>query len=140
MAPALRRHLQELPWVGDGLSLTQRLALQSLVSEPRTISEMFSDLQVHTEPLPFLGDLMFLAVLRGLEAAGAVRTDAATAEQKWPSRVLHLTDAGEALLAGRLDWMTLEAQERWVGGVRIVPGLACWRWDRALDRPVWTSY
>jgi len=128
MAPALHRHLRELPWVGDGLSLTQRLALQSLASGPLTVSDMFSDLQLRTEPLPFLGDLMFWAVLRGLEAA-ALRTDAATADQPWPKRVLSLTEAGEALLAGDADWLDLSTAERWVGGVRIVPGDTAWRWD-----------
>lgn len=137
MAGALHRHLRELPWVGDGLSLTQRLALQAVQHGPRTIAQMFSELQLRTEPLPFLGDMMFWAVLRGLEAAGALRTDPATAEERWPKHAMALTSAGEALLAGRAEWLAMTGTERWVGGVRIVPGQQCWRWDGDHRRPAW---
>ncbi|HWE78940.1 MAG TPA: hypothetical protein VG270_10505, partial [Pseudolabrys sp.] len=54
----LTRHLQELPWTADGLSLTQRLALQALRAGPQTVSALFRATQLDSEPLPFLGDLM----------------------------------------------------------------------------------
>jgi len=132
MARAVQRHLQELPWVGDGLSLTQRLALQSLRDGPRTLAQMFSTLQLGTEPLPFLGDTMFRAIMRELEAAGAVRLEADDA--RWPKRLMSLTPLAQALLAGGADWLAIAQAERWVGGVRIVPGRPCWRWDG--QRPV----
>jgi hypothetical protein len=132
MARAVQRHLQELPWVADGLSLTQRLALQSLRDGRRTFAQMFSTLQLRTEPLPFLGDTMFRAIMSELEAAGAVRLEADDA--RWPKRVLSLTPLGQALLAGDADWLAMTKAERWVGGVRIMPGRPCWRWDG--ERPV----
>jgi hypothetical protein len=137
MAGALHRHLQELPWVGDGLSLTQCLALRALRLGLRTISQMFSELQLPTEPLPFLGDTMFWAVLRGLETVGALRTDPGTAEERWPKQAMALTSAGEALLDGRADLLAMSSDEIWVRGVRIVPGQPCWRWDGDRHRPAW---
>jgi hypothetical protein len=56
MAPALRRHLQELPWTRDGLSLTQHLALEGLKRGPQRGSELFRAMSLELEPLPFLGD------------------------------------------------------------------------------------
>uniref|UniRef100_UPI0013568323 DUF1835 domain-containing protein n=1 Tax=Roseomonas sp. 18066 TaxID=2681412 RepID=UPI0013568323 len=63
---ALRRHCQELPWVGDGLGLTQRLVLQILAEGARSWAEVYAVLMREREPLPWLSDLMFLEVARGL--------------------------------------------------------------------------
>jgi hypothetical protein len=136
MAAALRRHLRELPWVGDGLSLTQRLTLRTLGDGGQTVAQMFTALQLRTDPLPFLGDLMFRAILRGLTAGGAVRTEPGTDDTPWPQRPMALAPTGERLLAGETDWLDLATTERWVGGVRIEPGRPGWRWNGAADRPV----
>ena len=137
MAAALWRHLQELPWTGDGLSLTQRLALQALRDGPRTVSQLFRVTQLEIEPLPFMGDLMFWAVLREMASVASppVMIDAATADRRWPDRVLSLTPIGERLLAGTLDWLGLDPPERWLGGIRIAPGAPAWRWDEATATP-----
>ena len=50
---ALRRHLQELPWSTDGLSLLERRVLQSLQSGPLPFAKLFR--AVAEEPA-FLGD------------------------------------------------------------------------------------
>ena len=138
MAAALRRHLQELPWTGDGLSLTQRLALLGLRDGPRTAGEIFTKLHVVTEPLPFLGDLMFWAVLRELIALAdaPVAVDAADVDLPWHRRRLALTAAGQAILAGRLDLLALAPPVRWLGGVRLDPATPCWRWDPDRVAPV----
>jgi hypothetical protein len=60
LARAMRRHCQEFPWTNDGLSLTERLILQLLDDRPRRIGEVFRDLQLEREPLPWLGDLMLV--------------------------------------------------------------------------------
>lgn len=138
MAVALRRHLQELPWTGDGLSLTQRLALLELRDGPRMAGEIFDKLNIVTEPLPFLGDLMFRAVLRDLlsMADAPVIANAADADLPWHRYRLALTVAGHAILAGRLDFLALAPPVRWLGGVRLDPTIPCWRWDAARTAPV----
>ncbi|HEX2888139.1 DUF1835 domain-containing protein [Vineibacter terrae] len=137
MAGALTRHLQELPGTQDGLSLTQRLILAQLQDGPGTVSALFRATQAR-EPLPFLGDLMFRAVLRDMAQAGVppVALDGATAGRPWPQQAYRLTDAGAALLAGRSDGMAMRLPERWVGGVRIAADAPGWRWSAGHDRPV----
>lgn len=66
---ALQRQLQELPWTGDGLSLTERNALASLAKGPRSAAEMFAEAQIRRDPQPFMGDLFFWSVLRDLVEA-----------------------------------------------------------------------
>lgn len=130
MAGALRRHLQELPWTGDGLNLTQRLALQALRDGPRTAAQVFHATQHGTDPLPFMGDRLFRAVLRDMARAGEPPLTLADLGS-WPENVLALTQTGVALLEGRADWMALDPRERWVGGVKIASASPAWRWDPA---------
>jgi hypothetical protein len=128
MAPALRRHLQELPWTRDGLSLTQHLALEGLRRGPQRGSELFRAMSLELEPLPFLGDSMLWCTLRDMQRVRQPPFDA-DAVDRWPDRMLSLNATGEALLAGKLDWLALKPPERWVGGVRIKPGDRVWRWS-----------
>jgi hypothetical protein len=134
MAAALTRHLQELPWTADGLSLTQRLALQALRAGPQTVSALFRATQLDSEPLPFLGDLMPSCATCSVPFAIAPET----AALPWLQHRLALTTAGEALLAGSGDWLAAHPPERWVGGVRIASAEAIWRWSSGDGKPVWT--
>ncbi|WP_247886841.1 DUF1835 domain-containing protein [Azospirillum sp. SYSU D00513] len=135
---ALRRHLRELPWTGDGLSLTERLTLDLIEAAPLTVGQLFARLTREREPLPWLGDVMFLAVVEGMARARepAFTMPDAGPEVRWPDRRLEITAAGRALLRGELDWLSMGPPERWVGGVRIGPGAPDWRWDEAGERPV----
>jgi hypothetical protein len=121
LAAALRRHCQELPWVGDGLGLTERLVLQLLAERPRTVGEIFRDLMLEREPLPWLGDIMFLSIVESMKRIGR---PVFTGEQR-----LTITGLGRAVLAGDVDWLSLAPPERWLGGVRIPSAPPCWRWN-----------
>ncbi|WP_207477677.1 DUF1835 domain-containing protein [Arenibaculum pallidiluteum] len=138
LAPALLRHLRELPWTADGLSLTERLTLGILSEGGHSIGTAFSRLMREREPLPWLGDVMFLAVVEamGRAAAPPFRGPSGAPELPWPQHRLELTDAGRAVLEGRADWLSLGPEARWVGGVRIVPGEPAWRWDEAAKAPL----
>lgn len=138
MAPALVRHLAELPWRRDGLGMTERLLLHTLEGGPATVDEAFRRYEA-IEPLPYLGDLMVLPVLRRLldaaDPALAVTPDSPSTAGPFERR-LTLTATGRALLAGRVDWLTCGPRPRWVGGVRISAGEPAWRWDSLTVRPV----
>lgn len=136
MGPALLRHLQELPWTGNGLSLTLRLVLEAIADGCRTGSAIFRRLHDRSEPLPFLGDLMLWADLRDLAAARQAPFRIADRSVPWPDRDLSLTDSGHALLAGDLDWRTCGAPNRWVGGVEIGEQSPDWRWSPESGRPL----
>lgn len=133
MANALRRHLAELPGTSDGLSLTERLTLRLLEQRPRTGAALFRALHERADPLPFLGDLMYWAVLAGLLGVEhpAIQCPQSDREVPWPSRRLLLTDLGRAVLAGAADWLAQGPAERWVGGVKVGTRGATWRWDEA---------
>lgn len=141
MAPALLRHLQELPGLDDGLGLTERLTLAMLAEETMTGGQLFRKLQLETEPLPYLGDLMYWSFLSDLENADdpAIETEVTAQPQVWPDRKILLTPLGEQLAAGRADFQSHGPRARWVGGVEVSSRAAPWRWDRVAMRPVLKS-
>jgi hypothetical protein len=114
---ALHRHLQELPASVNGLSLTQSLLLQILSRQPATVGDIWRILQRELEPLPFLGDTMFLHILNEMGRAN-------------PDR-LTITQTGQEVLRAVTDWLSLHPPVRWLGGVRIDPSTPNWRWDEA---------
>jgi len=138
MARALRRHLQELPWTRDGLGLTQRLTLQALASGPRRGAALFGAVQA-LDPLPYLGDGIFYAILDDMaRAATPPFTHDGAADGRdldvWATRTLTTNDVGRALLAGERDWLASDPPERWVGGV-CISGRArrVFRWSAERD-------
>lgn len=139
LAPALRRQLQELPGARDGLSLTERLALQYLAEVgPTAFARVFAELMAKREPLPFLGDMMFHALLRPLiDGADPLLTES-EADLPWPGRTLTLTPLGARVLQGRAYWPDHASHTRWVGGVQIMPGLPHWTLDDEGE-PLWRA-
>jgi hypothetical protein len=147
MAPALLRHLRELPSVQNGLRLTEQLILQ-IVSEGtadggmRVWADVWPRL-MERDPLPWVTDLWFLQVIKDMLAgSGPLLTftripplpDQATillpSQLTGPCRqLLAITELGRAVLHGERDWHSLRHFSRWVGGVHILPGVAGWRWD-----------
>src|SRR3954452_20750381 len=65
LGPALRRLLEELPAVGDGLGRTERQALEAIAAGARTPHAIFFATQ-QAEQAPFLGDTWMWARLSGL--------------------------------------------------------------------------
>ena len=134
MAPALHRHLRELPSVRTGLGLTQELALSILAeAEQQSLpaGRIFHALMTRHEPLPFLGDLMFWHVLKDLDCSTepVIVQDPETADLPWPKQVYALTVTGRRALAGELDYLAIAGAPRWIGGVEIRPRERSWRWD-----------
>ena len=124
-ADAAARHLEEFPWTRDGLSLTQRLALQAIADGATTAGRAFALVQ-QADPQPFLGDTMFFAIVRGLrEARSPALNENAI-----------LTEFGRALLAGEADWVAENGIDRWLGGVHLCGSEARWRWDDGEERLV----
>jgi Domain of unknown function (DUF1835) len=127
-APALWRHLRELPGATDGLSLTHRLVLTILAEGPLTIGRIFGAMVKQREPLPFMGDL---GLLKTVEAMARTTPPALTldADEKPFGRTAAITETGRRVLARAADYLSLNPDERWVGGV-IADGR--WRWDETV--------
>jgi hypothetical protein len=117
---ALLRLCQEFPWVGDGLSRSQRGALQSVAQGPVREDELFRRAQAREEA-PFLGDVAFYGILRDLAAQPAPLVEGGDG-------MLLLSALGRAVLAGGEDWVESQPLDRWVGGVHL-RGAGAYRWD-----------
>jgi uncharacterized protein DUF1835 len=147
LGPALLRLLEELPAPRDGLSGTERRALQAVAAGAATPVDAFLAAQ-DLEPAPFLGDAWFFRTLAALGAdqdapvtapARLIETQAGDplplppplGDPRTFARLpLRLTRLGEQVLAGQEDRVALLGLDRWVGGTRLTPA-AAWRWDPA---------
>lgn len=137
LAPALLRQLQELPGLHDGLSLTERLALTYLAENgPTPFGRVFAELMAKREPLPFLGDMMFHALLRPLLDGNNPLLTATETHLEWPHQVLALTALGQTVLTGHANWLDHASHVRWVGGVCLRPRQPHWAIDEHI-MPVW---
>jgi hypothetical protein len=139
MAPALHRHLQELPWIEDGMGLTRRLILETVAQRCMTLHELFRLLK-ERDPLPSITDLALLHIvgdmLRAVEPP-LLRTAAAPGGDF--AQPLTITAAGAAVLAGERDFGSLGPPSWWVGGTQATPGQTGWRWHESAQEAVWRS-
>jgi hypothetical protein len=129
LGSALRRHLQQFPSTRDGLSRSERQALEVLADGPRTAGELFAASHHDRENPVFLGDSTFYTYLEGL---GPLVTLGEAAEFR--HRTVALTDVGRDVLAGRADRVQAIGIDRWLGGVHLSGREAPWRWDETFGR------
>jgi hypothetical protein len=143
LGAALRRLLEELPAPGDGLSGTERRALQAIAAGAATPMAAFLAAQ-DLESAPFLGDAWFYRALTSL-GHGQARLIETPDDGQLPAAPplgdarafaampLRLTPSGERVLQHQADRVQLLGVDRWIGGCHITPG-AAWRWDPAAQR------
>jgi hypothetical protein len=143
LGAALRRLLEELPAPKDGLSGTERRALQAIAAGAATPLAAFGTAQDH-EAAPFLGDAWFYRTLTSLGRGPARLIETPDGEQlpaapplsdarAFATMSLRLTPAGERVLQHKADRVQLLGIDRWIGGSHITPGTT-WRWDPAAQR------
>ena len=150
LGPALRRLLEELPAQADGLSGTERRALQAVAAGAHTPPAAFVAAQ-RLEEAPFLGDAWFYRALSTL-GQGTTRLletgDGAPLPlppplsdgRQFARLQLRLTATGEHTLDGDADRVEHLGIDRWVGGTHVTPDNT-WRWDTTdlkLVRPART--
>lgn len=131
LASALRRHLQQFPSTTDGLSRSERQALEVLAEGPRTAGELFIASHHHREDPIWLGDSTFFSYLEALGPLVAISDGA-----EFHRRTVALTDLGRDVLAGRADRVGAIGVDRWLGGVHLEGRAVPWRWDAASGRIV----
>jgi hypothetical protein len=132
MPAALHRLFEEYPAGRDGLSRTERQALEAVRDGARTIAEAFVASQDMEESF-FMGDLSFWDVIRRLAEGREPLLSANLPPGDLPSgrEPVSLTDAGRRVLAGEADHVGLNGIDRWIGGVHLTPH-NCWRWEPSL--------
>ena len=140
LGAALRRLLEELPDATDGLSRTERLALESVAGGATTPLAAFLAEQ-EREEAPFLGDAWFYRTLSALGTGSARLLETDEGDElppppplsdghSFPHLRLRLTATGERVLRGDADRVELLGVERWIGGTHVTPESG-WRWDSA---------
>jgi hypothetical protein len=131
LASALRRHLQQFPSTRDGLSRSERQALEVLAEGPRTAGELYvASHHGHEDPI-WLGDSTFFSYLEDLRPLVTIgEADA------FHRRTVALADLGHDVLAGRADRVAAIGIERWLGGVHLHGREVQWRWDPDFGRIV----
>ncbi len=146
LAAALRRHLEQFPSTRDGLSRSERQALEAIGAGAATVAEAYTASHQGREDPVWLGDATFVWYLERLcrvphplvelEGGGAVEShgEDPTAEAEMIKRRVTLTEAGRDVLAGRADHVRLNGIDRWLGGVHLQGREAAWRWDADAGR------
>jgi hypothetical protein len=117
---ALQRLCEEYPWKHDGLSRSQRQALQAVAGGPAREEELFARAQAREEAF-FVGDGAFAKILDDLREG----KDPLIEEE---GGALVPTALGRRILAGDADWLESHPIDRWVGGVHLLPERIT-RWD-----------
>jgi len=143
LAPALRRLLEELPATSDGLSGTERRALEAVAAGAQSPPAAFVAAQ-RLEDAPFLGDSWFHRSLSALGQGASRLVETADGAplppppplgdgREFARLQLRLTATGEATLRGEADRVELLGIDRWLGGAHVTTG-DLWRWDAAGAR------
>jgi hypothetical protein len=128
MRPSLVRHLEEFPSVDNGLSRTERQALEALVEGGRTFRELFPAAHHQREEAIFLGDSVLYSLLKAL---APVEDPLVSIDD-----VIALTSHGRDVLAGRRDRVATIGIDRWLGGVHLKGRRVPYRWDPRARRIV----
>jgi hypothetical protein len=130
LAPALRRYLQEFPWVGDGLSRSERRLLHLASSGPLGIASAFPLMQ-SGEHAYYITDGSLRQLLEDLasEPSPLIHLDADFSTAILPEGEVTISQTGQAVLAGDADRVRLRGIDRWFGGVHVQGSGPVWRWD-----------
>jgi hypothetical protein len=116
----LQRLCEEYPWLRDGLSRSQRQALEAVARGPARPEELFRRAQAREEA-SFLSDGAFSRIVWDLRQLPAPLVEGDDDQ-------LDLTPLGRRILAGDADWIDASPPDRWIGGVHL-NGTTAARWD-----------
>jgi hypothetical protein len=126
LAAALTRFLEDYPWVGDGLSRTER-RLMTLASEGRADWPAVFPRMHEGETAYYVSDTGLVDLKDSLTTTSPPLLTESDGS-------LSLTAEGRDVLAGRADRVKLCGIDRWFGGVHLQGREASWRWDPARRR------
>ncbi|HTQ99059.1 MAG TPA: hypothetical protein VMH83_03675, partial [Candidatus Acidoferrum sp.] len=130
---ALQRQLAELPAPHNGLGATQQLLLATLAKFGRLkVARLIGETFLARDAYSGIGDSGLDYELRQMERA---RDPVFIREHNGGMRLdfIEITELGKRVLAGNVNWLTLQPPPRWIGGVCIVPGQPNWHWDAGAN-------
>ncbi|NUU78858.1 sigma-70 family RNA polymerase sigma factor [Paenibacillus xylanilyticus] len=142
---AFEAHLSRMPSLSNGLGVIEQTTLEAVrqgVENPYPLFKHVGD-RLHVLGM---GDLEYWAHLRrmtkephALLHISGVDTfpDFTQHDEKFRYSVLSLTELGNQVLAGEVDWAELTREESWIGGLWNETGKKpLWRWDTSTGFPV----
>jgi hypothetical protein len=132
---ALYRHLQEFPWVGDGLSRTERRLLELVAPAPIDLRVAFPRMH-EFEHAFYITDGSLMDTVSTLASAPAAVISVESQQPPRLSGIASLTRHGESVLAGAADRVRQWGLDRWLGGVHLEGAGEMWRWDPEATRLV----
>ena len=138
LAPALRRHLEELPWTTDGLSRTERRVLDLARDVPVEIWTAFHRAS-EGETAFYVADRSFWGIVEGLRSATPALVEVRASVESGaalPRGTMELTEAGHAVMDGASDRVARCGIDRWLGGVHVEGRGPVWRFDAETRRVI----
>jgi hypothetical protein len=141
---ALVRHMQEYPWVINGLTRMERQLLKlvgSGVCEPQKLFQQSMAL----ETVYFMGDWTVFSQVATLcsgktplistKSSGAFihPRDVTGGLNKFAEQRLQLTASGRQVLSGEINTSSVIDRDTYLGGVHIKSGQPMWMWDDQLQ-------
>jgi hypothetical protein len=141
LGPALLRHLEQFPSTENGLSRSERQALEAISGGKVVLRETYVASHQEREDLVFLGDTVFASYLEDLSAAEeplivfeggeTIRASRVGEDDRWFwERRAALTEKGRKVLRSDADRVELNGIDRWLGGTHL-DGQDTWRWDES---------
>lgn len=129
---ALLRHLEQFPSRANGLSRSEQQILEIAAGGVSALGAIFRAASEREERI-FLGDLFFMAYVRGLANARVPLLRTIKEASSFGRTEVEITPAGQSLLRREADHVRLNGIDRWLGGVHL-HGENLWRWDSAAQR------
>ena len=114
------------PLPEDQIKALAEKAKEILVNEssPIRASSWFTKYQ-KKEALPFLGDVMFYALLRPLTQGDTPLLKLENQQHPWSEHLVSITAHGQACLINEFAYI----QDYWVGGIHCQKAATQWQWD-----------
>jgi Domain of unknown function (DUF1835) len=133
VAEAFDRLSREYPSTRDGLGLTERRIVAAAGAGAGTAGAVFARVGAR-EARPYLGDTFCWRIMGRLVHARTplLGTDPHDAPIEAGTHVW-VTAAGQRVLRGEADHVSLNGIDRWIGGVHLVGEDARWRWDEGTE-------
>lgn len=128
---AVKRFLEEYPWINDGLSRSERRLLEIASSGPVDLWTTFVHMH-QGETAYYITDLSLLSLLRDFSRLDPPLISIAgtsLAEDRIPNGTVTITERGRAILSGKLDRVAACGIDRWFGGVHLTSDGVGWRWN-----------
>jgi hypothetical protein len=140
---ALQLHLARFPSLRNGLGYIENVGLKLISDGFKSFIDLFPKF-ADLEPTYGLGDSQFLLALRQMSNARkpllAVKNGNSWGGQLTLEKVreaaFEITEAGEAVLRSKADFVAMNGIDLWLGGVHLSDKVPMWRWNEAAQKIV----